>query len=165
MSLWKNPDGESGSLGGESPVIGSSSESQPAFRRDEGEESQMANIGKSITIKGDVIGDEDTVIEGKVEGRIELKNHHLTVGPNGDVQGEISAKQVTVVGVVAGNVVSTERIELRESGRVDGDLMTPKLLVQEGAQINGTIKMQTPATGALGMPPKRPEKAPTAAAS
>ena len=71
----------------------------------------MANIGKSISIKGDVTGDEDTVIEGRVEGHIELKNHHLTVGPNGDVKGEISAKQVTIVGRVQGNVNATERID------------------------------------------------------
>lgn len=102
----------------------------------------MANIGKSISIKGDVSGDEDTVIEGRVEGRVELKNHHLTVGPNGDVKGEISAKQVTIVGKVNGNVNATERIELSDSGRVDGDLSSPRLLVQEGAQLNGSVSMK-----------------------
>ncbi|MBW2280341.1 MAG: polymer-forming cytoskeletal protein [Deltaproteobacteria bacterium] len=101
----------------------------------------MANIGKSISIKGDVTGDEDTVIEGRVEGRVELKNHHLTVGPNGDVRGEINAKQCTIVGKVQGNVIATERIEVSESGRIDGDLSSPRLLVQEGAQVNGTIVM------------------------
>ena len=107
----------------------------------------MANIGKSISIKGDVIGDEDTVIDGRVEGRIELKNHHLTIGPNGDVRGEISAKQVTIVGRVSGNVVATERTELRDSGRIEGDLLTPRLLVQEGGQLNGKITMK-PVAGA-----------------
>ncbi len=102
----------------------------------------MANIGKSISIKGDVLGDEDTVIEGRVEGRIELKNHHLTIGPNGDVRGEISAKQVTIVGRVSGNVVATERTELRDTGRLEGDLLTPRLLVQEGGQLNGKITMK-----------------------
>ena len=106
----------------------------------------MANIGKSISVKGDVTGDEDTVIEGRVEGRVELKNHHLTVGPNGDVKGEINAKQCTVVGKVQGNVTATERIEIAESGRIEGDLASPRLLVQEGAQVNGTIAMtQSPA--------------------
>ena len=109
--------------------------------------SKMANIGKSISIKGDVLGEEDTVIEGRVEGCVELKNHHLTVGPNGDVQGQISAKQVTIVGRVAGNVVATERIELRDSGRLEGDMSCPRLMVQEGARINGKITM-APASGA-----------------
>ena len=113
----------------------------PPVQREREEGAGMANIGKSISIKGDVIGDEDTVIEGRVEGRIELKNHHLTIGPNGDVRGEISAKQVTIVGRVSGNVVATERAELRDSGRIEGDLLTPRLLVQEGGQLNGKITM------------------------
>ena len=104
----------------------------------------MANIGKSISIKGDVTGDEDTVIEGKVEGRIELKNHHLTIGPNGDVHGEISAKQVTVVGKVHGNIQATERIEVSDTGRVNGDLASPRLLIQEGGQLNGKVSMKAP---------------------
>ncbi len=119
----------------------------------------MANIGKSISIKGDVLGEEDTVIEGRVEGRIELKNHHLTIGANGDVQGEVSAKQVTIVGRVSGNVVATERIELRDSGRLEGDLNTPRLLVQEGSQINGKISMK-PTSGASAPPKSVPETPP-----
>ncbi len=112
----------------------------------------MANIGKSISIKGDVTGDEDTIIEGRVEGRVELKNHHLTVGPNGDVKGEIHAKQCTVVGVVQGNVTATERIEISESGRIEGDLSSPRLLVQEGAQVNGNISMSPVAADTQAQP-------------
>lgn len=122
-----------------------------------GEPADMANIGKSISIKGDVTGDEDTVIEGRVEGRVELSNHHLTVGPNGDVKGEISAKQVTVVGKVAGNITATERIELSDSGRVDGDLLSPRLLVQEGAQLNGEVSMK-PVAAPLAKPAEPPKK-------
>ncbi len=102
----------------------------------------MANIGKSISIKGNVTGDEDTVIEGRVDGHVELGNHHLTVGPNGEVKGEISAKQCTIVGNVRGNVTATERIEIADTGRIEGDLVSPRLLIQEGAQVNGTISMQ-----------------------
>ncbi len=104
--------------------------------------STMANIGKSISIKGNVTGDEDTVIEGRVDGHVELKNHHLTVGPNGEVKGEISAKQCTIVGTVKGNVTALERIEVADTGRVEGDLSSPRLLIQEGAQVNGSISMQ-----------------------
>ncbi len=102
----------------------------------------MANIGKSISIKGNVTGGEDTVIEGRVDGHVELKNHHLTVGPNGEVKGEISAKQCTIVGIVKGNVSALERIEVADTGRVEGDLSSPRLLIQEGAQVNGSISMQ-----------------------
>lgn len=112
----------------------------------------MANIGKSISIKGDVTGEEDTVIEGRVEGRVELKNHHLTVGPNGEVKGEISAKEVTVVGRVTGNISATERLELSDQSRVDGDLVSPRLLVQEGARLSGNVTMKS----AAGAPAAQP---------
>ena len=115
----------------------------------------MANIGKSISIKGDVVGDEDTVIEGRVEGRVELKNHHLTVGPNGDVTGEIGAKQITIVGKVTGNVSATERVEISDTGRLNGDITSPRLLVQEGAQLNGNISMRPASLGDQAK--KRPE--------
>jgi cytoskeletal protein CcmA (bactofilin family) len=136
---------------------------RPAIFEKKGESRQMANIGKSISIKGDVTGDEDTVIEGRVEGRIELKNHHLTVGPNGDVKGEINAKQVTVVGKVAGNISATERIELSDSGRVEGDLASPRLLIQEGALLTGSVEMKGAPVGATtqpgkGAPPLQPQK-------
>jgi cytoskeletal protein CcmA (bactofilin family) len=156
MSLWENirtDPSKEGSKGFEleTSAAPAPSESGPQVARQmapqRGEGSEMANIGKSISIKGDVLGEEDTVIEGRVEGRVELKNHHLTVGPNGDVQGEIAAKQVTVVGRVAGNVIATERIELRDSGRLEGDLNCPRLLIQEGARVNGKITMG-PASGA-----------------
>ncbi len=120
------------------------------------ERATMANIGKSIHIKGDVIGDEDLVIEGRVEGRVELKNHHLTVGPNGDVSGEVAAKQVTLVGKVSGNIIATERAELSDTGRLDGDLTSPRLLVKEGAQLNGTITMKSGPAAAKPQPVAAP---------
>lgn len=102
----------------------------------------MANIGKSITIRGDVSGEEDLIIEGRVEGRVELANHHLTVGPNGHIEAEILAKEVTIIGHVSGNVTATDRTEIQESGRLDGDLATPRLRIQEGARLNGSIAMK-----------------------
>ncbi len=110
----------------------------------------MATIGKAIKVRGDIIGAEDTVIEGRVEGRIVFKDHHLTVGANGDVHGEITAKRVTVVGTILGNVVATDRIDVQNSGVIEGDLSAPNLLVVEGAAIHGNITMQ-----------ERPTKAPT----
>jgi cytoskeletal protein CcmA (bactofilin family) len=104
----------------------------------------VANIGKSITIRGEVTGEEDLVIEGRVEGRIELVNHHLTVGTNGQIEAEVVAKEVTIVGHVSGNVTATERAEIQESGRLDGDLASPRLLIQEGAELNGSVSMKVP---------------------
>ncbi len=101
----------------------------------------MANIGKSITIKGELSGDEDLIIEGKLDGRVELPNNLLTVGSGGDIHAEINAKGVIVVGRVSGNVNGTERVEIQATGIVEGDVCSPKLVVHEGAVVNGIITM------------------------
>jgi cytoskeletal protein CcmA (bactofilin family) len=105
------------------------------------EECNMANIGKSISIRGDLTGNEDMVIEGQVEGKVDLPNNQLTVGANGKVKAEIHAKGVVVVGHVDGNIFGLERIEIQATGRVEGDVTAPKLVVAEGAQLNGAIQM------------------------
>jgi cytoskeletal protein CcmA (bactofilin family) len=116
----------------------------------------VANIGKSISIKGDLTGNEDMVIEGKVEGKVDLPNNQLTVGANGSVRAEINAKAVVVVGRVSGNVNGTERVEIQGTGVVEGDVSAPRLVVAEGAVLNGAIKMTkkagaaAPATPAAG---------------
>ena len=101
----------------------------------------MANIGKSIAIKGDLTGNEDMVIEGKVEGKVELPNNQLTIGENGTVRAEISAKAVVVVGRVSGNVHGLESVEIQGTGIVEGDVSAPRLIVAEGAVLNGAITM------------------------
>ena len=101
----------------------------------------MANIGKSITIKGDLSGNEDLQIDGTVEGRIDLPNNELTVGPEGKVKAEVHAKTVIVVGHVTGNVTAVERAEVQASGVVDGDVRAPRLIVAEGAVLNGAVEM------------------------
>ena len=101
----------------------------------------VANIGKSITIKGDLTGNEDLVIDGNIEGRIDLPNNQLTIGPEGKIKADIHAKSAVVVGHVSGNVSATERIEVQASGIVDGDVRSPRLVVQEGAVLNGAVEM------------------------
>jgi cytoskeletal protein CcmA (bactofilin family) len=105
------------------------------------EGTSMANIGKSITFSGDLTGEEDLVIEGKVEGKVSLPNSQLTIGANGTVKAEVQAKSVVVIGRVAGNVRGTERVEIQGSGVVEGDVSAPKLIVAEGAVLNGSIQM------------------------
>lgn len=121
----------------------------------------MAHIGKSISIKGDLTGGEDLVIEGRVEGKIDLPENQLTIGAGGEVSADVHAKHVVVVGRVAGNVSASDRLEIHESGIVEGDVRAPNLVVQEGAVINGTIEMT--AKGGAARPAARP--APPAAAA
>jgi cytoskeletal protein CcmA (bactofilin family) len=110
----------------------------------------VANIGKSISIKGDLTGNEDLQIDGNVDGRIDLPNNQLTIGADGKVKAEVTAKAVAVIGHVTGNIVATDKIEVESSGIVDGDVRAPRLIVQEGAVLNGAIEMgakaSTPAT-------------------
>ena len=101
----------------------------------------MANIGKSITIKGDLSGNEDLQIEGTVEGRIDLPNNQLTIGAEGRVKAEVHAKSVVVIGHVTGNLSAADRIQVEATGIVDGDVKAPRLVIQEGAMLNGSVEM------------------------
>ena len=101
----------------------------------------MATIGQSIVFKGELTGDEDLEIDGQVEGTVDLKNHQLTVGPNGNLKAEVTAKTIVVIGKVTGNLIAAERIEVQATGIVDGDVRAPRLNVQEGAVLNGSIDM------------------------
>ena len=101
----------------------------------------VANIGKTIRFNGELTGEEDLVIEGNVEGKVTLPDHQLTIGTNGEVRADVEAKNVVVVGHIAGNVTASERIEVQATGVVDGDVRAPKLVIQEGAVLNGGVEM------------------------
>jgi cytoskeletal protein CcmA (bactofilin family) len=124
------------------------------------EETSMANVGKSITIKGDLTGDEDVLVEGRVEGKIELPQNQLTVGANGVVEAHVEAKTVIIVGRISGDVVANERLEVQGTGVVDGDVKAPRLVVEEGAVLNGSIAM----TKKEGVEQPRPKPAAQASA-
>lgn len=116
------------------------------------------NIGKSVFIKGELSGSEDLTIEGNVEGRIELKENTLTIGPNGKIRAEVFAKQVIVLGEVTGNVTASEKVDIRDNGSVDGDVTAPRVAIAEGAHFRGAIDMQR-----AGGPPKaKPAATPAA---
>jgi cytoskeletal protein CcmA (bactofilin family) len=106
----------------------------------------MANIGKSITIKGDLSGNEDLQIDGNVEGRIDLPNNQLTIGAEGRVKAEVHAKAVIVIGHVTGNLSAADRIHVEATGIVDGDVKAPRLVIQEGAMLNGAVEMGSAAS-------------------
>ena len=101
------------------------------------------NIGKSVVIKGELNGSEDLTIEGHVEGKIELRDHVLTIGPNGKIKAELFAKAVVVLGEVIGNVSATEKVDIRENGSVEGDITSPRVAIAEGAHFRGSVDMAT----------------------
>ena len=102
----------------------------------------IAIIGPAIQIKGELTGSEDLIIDGKVDGKIELNNHHLTIGPKGRIVAEIRAKRITIRGEVRGNVTAKEIVEIREGGRLRGDIVTPRIAFQEGAFFTGSVEME-----------------------
>ncbi len=100
------------------------------------------NIGKSVVIKGELNGSEDLTIEGQVEGKIELRQNVLTIGPNGKIKAQVFAKSVIILGEVTGNVTATEKVDIRDNGSVDGDITAPRVAIAEGAHFRGSIDMQ-----------------------
>src|ERR1700676_4765777 len=105
-------------------------------------EKDIVNIGKSVVIKGELNGSEDLTIEGHVEGTIQLRDHVLTIGPNGRIKAQVFAKAVIVLGEVTGNVTASDKVDIRDNGSVDGDIVSPRVAIAEGAYFRGSVDMQ-----------------------
>ena len=103
----------------------------------------FAHIGKSVNIKGEVSGSEDIYVDGQVEGSIQLAGNSLTVGPNGRVRANVTAKNVTVGGALDGNIQASERTELRKTAVVNGDVQTKRIAIEEGAYLKGKLEILT----------------------
>src|SRR5215831_711796 len=117
-------------------------------------EKDIVNIGKSVVIKGELNGSEDLTIEGHVEGTIQLKDNVLTIGPNGKIKAQIFAKSVIVLGEVSGNVTASDKVDIRDNGSVDGDLIAPRVAIAEGAHFRGSVDMQRKGGAAAVQPAK-----------
>jgi cytoskeletal protein CcmA (bactofilin family) len=139
-------------------------------------EKDIVNIGKSVVIKGELNGSEDLTIEGHVEGTIQLREHVLTIGPNGRIKAQVFAKSVIVLGEVTGNVTASDKVDIRDNGSVDGDIISPRVAIAEGAHFRGSVDMQRkggapaqasaqPAQAGKAAPQPAAEKPTTAAAS
>jgi cytoskeletal protein CcmA (bactofilin family) len=128
----------------------------------------VVNIGKSVVIKGELNGSEDLTIEGHVEGKIELRDHVLTIGPNGKIKAQLFAKSVVVLGEVIGNVTATEKVDIRENGSVEGDITSPRVAIAEGAHFRGSVDMankggKTASTATAGPRPAEVKSQPASA--
>jgi cytoskeletal protein CcmA (bactofilin family) len=101
---------------------------------------QIGIIGKGITIRGNISGGSDLVVEGRIEGQIALKNH-LTIESTGYVQADIRAEELTVNGEASGNIDASGRVAINASAKVAGDVKAPRVVIEDGAVFNGTIEM------------------------
>ena len=153
--MWKRDDAVKPTPPGAGPAatgtaqntqtnINTSPAAEPARSSDSarGMEKGPVNIGKSVIIKGELTGSEDLTIEGHVEGKIELRQNVLTIGPNGRIKAQVFAKSVVILGEVTGNVTASEKVDLRDNGSVDGDLSAPRVAIADGAHFRGAIDMQ-----------------------
>ena len=102
----------------------------------------LASIGKSVCIKGDLVGQEDLTIEGQFDGKIELKDHVLTIGLNGKIKAQIVARVLVVFGEVNGNITAIEKVDIRDGGSIDGDIVSPRVAIAEDAHFRGSVDMQ-----------------------
>lgn len=103
---------------------------------------EIATIGKSVVVKGELSGSEDLIVDGEVEGSITLRGQSLTVGPNGRVRANIEARNVIVHGRVDGDIHATERVDLRKSASLCGDISTARISIEDGAFFKGGIDIQ-----------------------
>jgi len=102
----------------------------------------IATIGKSVVVKGELSGSEDLYVDGEVEGSISLRGQSLTVGPNGRVRANIEARNVIVYGRVDGNIQASDRVDLRKSASLSGDISTARVAIEDGAFFKGSIDIQ-----------------------
>jgi cytoskeletal protein CcmA (bactofilin family) len=104
--------------------------------------SDAAHIGKSVVIKGELSGSEDLMLDGEVEGTIELAKNSVTVGPNGRIRAHVNAREVIVHGKLDGNVRGSDKVELKRTAVVVGDITTQRITIEDGAYFKGSIDIQ-----------------------
>jgi len=113
------------------------------------------DLGTSVVIKGELSASEDLTLCGHLEGSVRLPDHTLTIGPNAEVKAEILAKAVIVLGAVTGNVTATERMDVRATGSVIGDVASPRLIIADGGTLRGKVQMSVGHSGASHATPIR----------
>lgn len=149
--MWKRKEDEYTNPGDSSlpgspsiPVASAPSRSTDPVRTDSLRSNEVATIGKSVVVKGELSGSEDLVVDGEVEGSVTLRGQSLTIGPNGRVRANIDARNVVVHGRVDGNIHASDRVELRKSASLIGDISTARISIEDGAFFKGGIDIQKP---------------------
>jgi cytoskeletal protein CcmA (bactofilin family) len=103
---------------------------------------EQATIGRSLVIKGEVSGSESLYIDGRIEGSVNLADNRITIGRNGTVAANIIAREVVIMGKVQGNIQCSDRLDIRTEGGLTGDVVTPRISVEDGAMIKGSVQVR-----------------------
>jgi cytoskeletal protein CcmA (bactofilin family) len=162
--VWKKSDDQPNSYPEPAPAAPRPMSAAPAAATGPAPEprrsGERATIGPSIIIKGDLSGGEDLIIEGRVEGKVDLKQHNVTVGKNGRVKADIFGKVVTIEGEVDGNVFAQEQAILRQAGAIRGNISSPRVILEDGSRFKGSIDMEAREAASRQAPeiPSRPER-------
>src|SRR4030042_3848290 len=135
--IWKKSEADSPPI--QTPIQPPPQPSAPRSQPPRAKE--RALIGPSIEIKGTLSGGEDLVVEGLVEGKIELAQHSVTIGTSGRIKADIQGRSIVIMGEVEGNLLGSEQIILRQSSKVRGNLVAPRVSLEDGADFKGNIDM------------------------
>jgi len=126
---------------------------------------RTAVLGKSVIVKGQIFSREDLTIDGEVEGTVELQEHRLTIGPNGKVRASVKARELVVLGMVHGDVETTDKIDIRKDAKLVGDIKTARIVIEDGAYFKGNIDIVRAEARPAAAPPPKPQAIATAQAS
>ena len=99
-------------------------------------------VGKSVVFKGELVSSEDMTLDGRVEGTISVRDHVLVVGPDADIHADITAKTIVIYGTVTGSIKASDKVDVRDTGTINGDIVAPRVAVAEGADLHGRIETQ-----------------------
>jgi cytoskeletal protein CcmA (bactofilin family) len=104
----------------------------------------VANIGKSVVIKGQVNSREDLFVDGEVEGTLELLEHRLTIGPHARIGASVKAREVVIMGQIKGDIEAADKIDIRKEAKLVGDIRTARIVIEDGAYFKGSVDIQRP---------------------
>jgi cytoskeletal protein CcmA (bactofilin family) len=121
---------------------------------------EQATIGRSVVIKGEISGAESLYIDGRIEGTVNFDESRVTIGRNGVVVANISAKEVVIMGKVTGNIHCTDRLDIRSEGSLTGDVVTPRVCVEDGAVLKGAVEVRTAQPSAPQLQNEKPQAQP-----
>lgn len=141
--MWKKNEASDSSVRPSTPVAPAQTGQKTAPNT---ASSRTTRIGGSISIKGDLSGEEDLFIEGRIEGKITVKQGSVTVGERGRVHADVEATSIHVAGEVEGDLLGREQVVLLETGRVQGNIKAKSVTLQNGAQFKGSIDMESVAS-------------------
>ena len=105
---------------------------------------ETASIGKSLIIKGEVTGSESLYIDGRIEGSVNLPGNRVTIGRNGTVTANVNAREIVILGKVRGNLVASDRVDIRNEGSLTGDVVAQRISIEDGAYFKGGIDIRKP---------------------